>query len=367
MKFRILLALFLISVMVLTSCKSEDKTAKDDKQPEKHKEEKGYVEISRLEIKNRKENYIVGDKIELGLVKPDSVMVDSMLVFAQGNLQEKCTEENLFATFLTDDWPVGTSQIKVVAYLDNGHKEFHYKNVVLLSDIIPVKLTCKIENSYKHLDKAYTQGLFYEDGYLYEGTGQRGESSLFKIKPEDGELVESLSLPNQYFGEGITSFGNKIIQLTWTSRTGFVYDKKEFKLINKVRYPTQGWGLTTDGEKLIMSDGTANIYFLDPEFFTETGRLEIYDNKGPVKNLNELEYFNNKVYANVWQESYIISFDPETGKVLEKIDCSKLVPEKFKNHKDNVLNGIAYDEKEKRIFLTGKRWPRIYQVEFVKK
>lgn len=366
MKIRILLTPLFFSAIILASCSSSDEKEKKGLANQEEKKEDVYKKVSHLKIIKPEENYVIGDQIDIELIKPDSVRVDSLLLFTGGNLQKKLTGNEIKTLISTDDWLAGTNQVKAVAYLSNGHKEFHYENLTLYSDIKPEKLSCRIEKTYKHIGNAYTQGLFYEEGYLYEGTGQRGSSSLRKILPEEGELVESLSLPNQYFGEGITSFEDKIIQLTWTSRTGFVYDKHKFKLINKVRYPTQGWGLTTDGEKLIMSDGTATIYFLDPEFFTELGRLEIYDNNGPIKNLNELEFFNGKVYANVWQESYLISFDPETGKVLQKIDCSNLVPEQFKNHRDNVLNGIAYDKEEDRIFLTGKRWPKIYQVKFVK-
>ena len=206
-----------------------------------------------------------------------------------------------------------------------------------------------------------------EDGILYEGTGQHGKSVLKKIDFETGKLIAELSIPEEYFGEGITIFGDKIIQLTWTSRKGFVYDKNSFKLINTIEYYTQGWGLTTDGEKLIMSDGSETIHFLDPVYFNEIGKRQVYDQNGPVKSLNELEYFNDLVYANVYQEEEIIAFDLKTGKVIKRIDCSGIIPKGYENEIDNVLNGIAYDQDNDRIFITGKRWPNLFEVEFVRK
>ncbi len=201
---------------------------------------------------------------------------------------------------------------------------------------------------------------------MYEGTGQCGESKLKKINFETGKLVAELNLEANYFGEGITPFKDKIIQLTWKSKTGFVYDKSTFKLLTTLKYSTQGWGITTDNEKLIMSDGTQTIHFLDPEYFNELSKIEVYDNDGPVNNLNELEYINGLVYANIYLTEEIIAFDPKTGKVLKRIDCRKIVPNGYQSEDDNVLNGIAYDKDNNRYFITGKRWPSLFEVKFVK-
>jgi glutamine cyclotransferase len=201
---------------------------------------------------------------------------------------------------------------------------------------------------------------------MYEGTGQYGQSVLRKIDFETGKIIAELSIPAQYFGEGITAIGDKIIQLTWTSKVGFVYDKNSFKLISTLQYDTQGWGLTTDGKRLIMSDGSSTIYFLDPEYFTQNVNIEVFDNEGPVKKLNELEYINGLVYANVYQTEQIVAFDPITGKVMKRIDCRKIVPDGFRGDEDNVLNGIAYDSKTGKIFVTGKRWPKLFEVTFNK-
>ncbi|UCG26632.1 MAG: glutaminyl-peptide cyclotransferase, partial [Bacteroidales bacterium] len=218
-----------------------------------------------------------------------------------------------------------------------------------------------------HDISAYTQGLVYEDGFIYESTGQRGESTLRKVKLETGELIESLNLPPDLFGEGACIFGDKIIQLTWTSKTGFVYDKNTFRILNRIIYSTQGWGLTTNGEQLIMSDGSHIIYFLDPDYFTELSRIEVFDNERAVNNLNELEFIDGKIYANVYQSDLIVIIDPLTGKVLSRIDLQGLLSPEDRHDRIDVLNGIAYDAENKRLFVTGKRWPKLFEIQLVKK
>jgi glutamine cyclotransferase len=357
----------LLSILAVNSCsdrnnkeeqKTKDATAGKIKEVDNQN-------ITRLNFKKEKENYVIGDPVQFDLSKPDTITVDSVKTYANSKIQNTTTQNKDIIDVQTSNLPVGNNTFKVEVYLGNGKQESHYKSLEFLSDIQPKQLTVNIIQTYPHDPNAYTQGLFYDNGFLYEGTGKRGRSSLRKVDLETGELISSHALPNEYFGEGIASVNDRIIQLTWTSKTGFVYDKETLELLNKVQYPTQGWGLTTDGSRLIMSDGTATIYFLDPEYFSELKRIKIYDHNGPIQDLNELEYINGKVYANIWQESYIISFDPGSGKVLEKIDCSKLVPQKYKNDRDNVLNGIAWDKKNQRLFLTGKRWSNIYQVEIV--
>ncbi len=357
----------LLSILAVNSC-SDRKSKKGEKTQDAASEkikEVDHQKITRLNLEEKKENYVIGDLVQFELAAPDSVIVDSVKTYANSKIQNIITKNHDIINIQTSNLPVGNNTFKLDIFLSNGKRESHYKSLKFLSDIRPKQLTVNIVKIYPHDPNAYTQGLFYDNGFLYEGTGKRGRSSLRKVELETGELISSHALPNEYFGEGIASVNGRIIQLTWTSKTGFVYDKESLELLNKVQYPTQGWGLTTDGTRLIMSDGTATIYFLDPEYFNEINRIKVYNHNGPIQDLNELESINGKVYANIWQESYIISFDPETGKVLERIDCSKLVPEKYKNDRDNVLNGIAYDSENQRLFLTGKRWSKIYQVEIV--
>ena len=231
----------------------------------------------------------------------------------------------------------------------------------------PDEIAYKITSIYPHPPGSFTQGLSYENGFLYEGTGQYGSSSLRKIKLETGEIVKEVRLPRDVFGEGITIFKNSIIQLTWLSHAGFVFDKESFRLLKTFRYeaPREGWGLTTDGNDLIVSDGSPKLYFMDPESFSEKKRLEVYDNLGPVYKINELEHVEGDIYANIWQLPRIIKIDLQTGRVTGFIDLSEIVPKQFKGHNDYVLNGIAYDPEKKRFFVTGKMWPHVFELKLL--
>ena len=233
------------------------------------------------------------------------------------------------------------------------------------SEIIPV-YSYRIIKTYPHDSGAFTQGLAFEDGALYEGTGRYGFSSLQKIHLETGNIVQSRKLPSYYFGEGITVYNDRLIQITWKSHVGFVYDKKNFTLLQKFRYPTEGWGITHDGKQLIMSDGTAKLYFLHPETFQKSGVIEVHDLNGPVENLNELEYVRGKIYANVWKTDTIVIIDPGTGRVTGWIHLKGILSSKARRKNVGVLNGIAYDEKEGRLFVTGKLWPVLFEIELVR-
>ncbi len=233
-----------------------------------------------------------------------------------------------------------------------------------IAEKAPVKIPYKIINTYPHPPGSFTQGLVFEDGFLYEGTGQYGLSYLRKIKLETAEIVKEIKLGRNFFGEGITIFQDKIIQLTWLSQTGFIYDKNSFRLLDSFRYPIriEGWGLTTDGKHLIVSDGSDKLYFLDPASFKMIKRLDVFDHSGPVQKVNELEYVEGAVYANVWQSQKIIQIDVNSGRVTGIIDLKAIVPKQFRGHTDYVLNGIAYDPLKKRFFVTGKMWPDIFEL-----
>jgi len=232
----------------------------------------------------------------------------------------------------------------------------------------PAKIPYKIVNTYPHSPGSFTQGLAFANGFLYEGTGKYGLSSLRKIRLESGEILKEYKLPQDLFGEGITIFQDKIIQLTWYARTGFVYDKESFQLLKTFRYPfrIEGWGITNDGKHLIISDGSHRLYFIDPISFAPKKILEVYDHNGSVRKINELEYIGGVIFANVWQTSRIIRIDPSSGMITGIIDLSELVPRQYRGHMDHVLNGIAYDSEGKRIFVTGKMWPRVYELDLLK-
>jgi glutamine cyclotransferase len=222
-----------------------------------------------------------------------------------------------------------------------------------------------IVKTYPHDRQAFTQGLVFEEGLLYEGTGLRGKSSLRKIALETGNILQSYKLPEQYFGEGITVFRNTVIQLTWQSNIAFVYDKESFSLLRTFSYPTEGWGITHDGKSLIISDGTSTLYFLNPKTFKEIKRIYVNDNKIPVSRLNELEYIQGEIYANVWRTSSIVKISPQTGRVSGWINLEGILSNEEQTEKTDVLNGIAYDEKGDRLFVTGKLWPKLFEIKLV--
>jgi glutamine cyclotransferase len=230
------------------------------------------------------------------------------------------------------------------------------------SDVIPV-YSYSIANTYPHDPDAFTQGLVFDDGVLYEGTGLYGQSSLRRVELETGDTLQIRELSDQFFGEGITIYGNRIIQLTWQSNIGFVYDKNSFELLQEFSYSTEGWGITYDGTRLIMSDGTSTLHFLDPQTFDEIGHVEVSDDNGPVIRLNELEYVRGEVYANIWQTDRIARIAPETGRVVGWVDLEGLLSAEDRSDPVDVLNGIAYDAQTDRLFVTGKLWPKLFEIE----
>jgi glutamine cyclotransferase len=216
--------------------------------------------------------------------------------------------------------------------------------------------------TYGHDTGDFTQGLDLDGGILYEGTGQRGRSRLLKTDLATGAVLEVLSLAPEYFGEGVTVLAGEAFQLTYTSNLGFVYDKQSLGLKRTFAYATEGWGLTHDGDSLIMSDGTAALYFLDPSSGSEKGRISVSDNLGPVTYINELEYIDGEVYANIWQTSLIAIISPLTGEVTGWIDLAGLNPDPENLVNPYVLNGIAYDAETGHLLVTGKCWPHIYEI-----
>lgn len=232
------------------------------------------------------------------------------------------------------------------------------------SDVIPV-YTYKLVNTYPHAQNAFTQGLVFENGFLYEGTGLLGRSTLRRVDLETGEVLQFHWLPARFFGEGVTIFGNKIIQLTWKSKTGFVYDKDSFELLKEFHYETEGWGITHDGSRLIMSDGTSTLHLLDPETCEEIGQIEVWEKDAPVSGLNELEYIRGEIFANVWPTNRIVRIAANSGKVIGWIELQGILDPKDLDYPVDVLNGIAYDAHKDRLFVTGKMWPAVFEIDLV--
>src|ERR1700691_1104080 len=227
--------------------------------------------------------------------------------------------------------------------------------------------TYKIVKSFPHDPNAFTQGLVYRDGFLYEGTGLKGQSSLRKVRLETGEVVQQIDLAPEFFGEGIALVKSEIVQLTWQSQTGFVYNLSDFHLLRQFSYSGEGWGLTTDGHEVFMSDGTPEIRVLDPGTLTERRRFTVHDGTTPIKELNELEFVEGEIFANVWQTDRIARISPRTGEVLGWIDLTGLLSPVYRRESGAVLNGIVYDSERKRLFVTGKLWPNIFEIALVPK
>ena len=263
--------------------------------------------------------------------------------------------------------------ILLLVFAAGGVFYFYSKNTPAIPDapssVTPAPALMQVSNinSFPHDTAAFTEGLQFIDGFLYESTGEKGTSYLKKIDLPTGKTVKSLKLKDEYFGEGVTVLGNKIYQLTYQEHTGFVYKRDDFSLIKTFSFPFEGWGMTTDGKQLIMSDGSNIIHFYDPNTLTETSRISVQDNNGMLSNVNELEWIDNYIYSNVWQTHYILKIDPKTGLVVAKADISDAIkaalPQGFDSDM-NVLNGIAYDAATKKIYITGKNWPKLFEIKF---
>jgi len=246
--------------------------------------------------------------------------------------------------------------------VETDERQSTYFPVTLSS---PYHYTYRVINSFPHDPEALTQGLVFDNGTLFEGTGLYGKSTLRQVELETGAVLRSLSLASQYFGEGITIYKDQVVQLSWRSNTGFLYDKDSFELLQTFSYPTEGWGITHDGVRLIVSDGTSTLYFWDPVTFEEIGRIEVHDQDGPVTQLNELEYVRGEVFANVYYTDRIARINPHTGKVTGWINLKGLLDSEEGLESAGVLNGIAYDAENDRLFVTGKRWPKLFEIRLI--
>lgn len=301
-------------------------------------------------------------RVNVSLLKTDN-SPDSLKIWYDGKVAGSIRNapwEFAIAPSLTSK--TGRKPLKVVAYKKGEAVQTITRFLVVYADQPPKRNGYRVIKTYPHDRDAFTQGLVYKDGILYEGTGQETRSSLRKVQLETGQVLNQLDLDSRFFGEGIAIIDSRIYQLTWESKVGFVYDLSSFKLINKIYYQTEGWGLTTIGDKLVMSDGSNVLYFMDPESFTVISTLEVYDNKAKVMQLNELEYINGELWANIWMTDLIARIDPSSGKVNAYIDLKGILNDPSTDTKVNVLNGIAWDQAGKRIFVTGKNWPSLFEI-----
>lgn len=321
-----------------------------------------------IEVSRYKEGDMIkeGDAIALSFTLPkEAANPDSIVV----SLNDKPIQKGLqtSATITTNGMKMGRQRIVIEAYKGGTIAAEKYLSLNIKSASKPASYRYTVVATYPHDTRAYTQGLAFDGNTLYEGTGQRGISDLRIVDLKSGQVVKNTPLPDQVFGEGIAILGDKIYQLSWQEQRGFVYDKKTFQKVSEFTYAGEGWGLTTDGKMLYQSDGTRAIRIIDPANLTEKSRIEVFDNVGPVEYINELEYINGELWANIYQTDKIARIDPETGRVLGYIDFSNLLPKEDYTESTDVLNGIAYHKGTGKIYVTGKNWPKLFEVKVVKK
>lgn len=305
-----------------------------------------------------------GDAINIDLAYADG-LIDSIQYLVDTTKLDTKTDTSVYQ-LNTKNLPLGSRLITAKIYR-KGIVEEVAANIVVVSAKTPERYGYKIINTFNHSTSSYTEGLEFHDGVFYEGTGTEGKSKLLKVSLE-GKILKEISLDNQYFGEGITVIGNKIIQLTYTEKVGFEYDKQTFKLLKTFPYnhAAEGWGLAFDGETIYNTDGSNKIYLLDKNTYQPKSYLEVYDNVGPVNSLNELEWIDGKIFANIYQSELVAIINPKSGEVEAYVNLIGLPKGPVKDEGNDVLNGIAYDKKTKRLFVTGKNWDKLFQIELVR-
>ena len=313
---------------------------------------------------------ILEDQIKISLLEENNFPIDEVTFFVNG---KEMTSTNLSFTLDTKNYGTGKLIVSaMVAYGDQKSKRVN-TSIEILSNISFTSYDFKIINTYPHDSNAYTQGLEFHNGFLYETTGQYGESSLRKVELKTGKVIKKIDLNKRYFGEGMTIFNDDLFFLTWKANKGFIYNLETMELKSEFSYnkSKEGWGLTHSQTELIKSDGTSKIWFLDPNTQQEKRYIEAYTDKQSLNRLNELEFINDKIYANYWQKPLIAIINPNNGVVEGIINLTRLVKEMEKSQKllkeDDVLNGIAFDKKNNRMFVTGKNWGKLFEIELIKK
>jgi len=291
------------------------------------------------------------------------IIVDSVHLFIDGKFLKSYFDIE-FSELLSPG-QVGRNNLRVSIFFNDSLSQSKTVAPFFLSDLVPQTLEYKLVKTFPHSTDYFTEGLVYKDGLLYEGTGDWGKSGVFISNLETGEVLKSYWLPSDKFGEGISILNGKITQLTYKSQEGYVYDLKslEKKRTFKYSFYTEGWGITTDKVNYYMSNGTDKIFILDTTYYSLIREMQVCDNKEPVDSLNELEYVNGLIYSNIWMNNKIAQIDSKTGKVHGYLDLTKLIPEKYRNHHSDVLNGIAYLPDNGHLLVTGKKWDKIYEIE----
>lgn len=373
MKYMISYFLYLMFAALLCSCgantsKQKENTTKTEVSTSPKNEIK-YVNSIKLTSPEKNKLYSFGEDVSINFHNKDRFPVDSAIIYVNSRQITKTEKGTSTFVYRIPEGQVGKMTFKVVAFHPGNKQGIATVTIRVKPDKAPEKYSYDVIQTYAHDPKAYTQGLVYQDGYMYEGTGQYGESSLRKTDLSTGKNLSVLNIDNQLFGEGITIFKDKIYQITWRSQKGFIYDLKTFSLESTFQYFSEGWGITTMDDHLLMSDGSNKLYHISPSNFNVIKEVEVYDHNGEVTQLNELEYVDGMVWANVWLTDRIVAIDPETGIVKGELDMSNLLPAADRariDDKDDVLNGIAWNPEKKHFYVTGKRWPKMFEIKLKK-
>lgn len=323
------------------------------------------VKLIKMSAPGENDDFRTGNEVKIVLEPADkNNLPDSITVSFNGKRITTLKSEPWQCTVnkaLTSS--TGRRSVKVTAYKGGNSVTTISRFILFYSDTPPKTWKYSVISTFPHDKDAFTQGLFYYGGSLYEGTGQTGQSSLREVEPATGKVKRQMNIGSGLFGEGITLYKDRIYQVTWQDKVGFIYDRSTFNQINKIYYQTEGWGLTTLNDRIVMSDGTNILYFFEPDMFTVVSQIEVYDNEKKVDQLNELEYINGEIWANIWMTDRIARIDPATGKVLGYIDLKGILKDPGTDTSVNVLNGIAWDKETNRIFVTGKNWPKLFVIK----
>jgi len=343
-----------------TSTTTQTSTSNTQQQPAKQ-----HFEIKILN-QNPESTGKVGDHYNLDITSDGSVVADSTIVKIDGKKVATLPKGTTSLDIATSELRCGRVPVSLQFCMPDGKSEYASQTLMLYSDIVPKKKSYKVLASYPHDVTAYTQGLVYENGHLYESTGLKGKSTLRKVKIDNGDIIQSVNLNEEYFGEGLAMIGDRLMQLTWTSHVGFVYDKNSFQKLSEFNVSTEGWGLTAlNNDTLILTSGSENLYFLESNGFATVKTIQVCDNLGVVQRLNETEIVNGRLLANIYQTDQIAEIDYNTGKVLSYIDLTGILPDNLRTSNTDVLNGIAYDKAGDRLFVTGKNWPKLYIIKII--
>ncbi len=327
--------------------------------------------VTSFQLEPKKKSFKIGEEINIKLTtKLKEGSIEKIEISVDGKYIQTSKTLTNSLIFKTADFGVGKHIVKVSANKTDGTTGENYEEIFVTSDTKPIQYSYQIISVYPHNPTHFTQGLEFHDNILYEGTGQEGSSEIFQVDLKSGKLIKEYKLENQYFGEGITILNNKIYQLTYKNEIGFVYDLNSFKLLNTWKYKSkEGWGLTNDGHSLIMSDGTENLYYINPDTYKEEKRIQVCNEYNSVKNLNELEFIKGEIWANIWTTDNVVIIDPKTGKITGELNLSGLSGTILQNQREqmDVLNGIAYNPVTDKIYVTGKLWPKLFEIKLIKK